>query len=92
MDNSGVRKWRIVIDYRDLNAVSLSDAYPIPNITTILERVGGANYYSVLDLANGFWHVNLHPDSRKYTAFSTEFGHFHFKKLAFGLKNAPAIF
>ncbi|KAL7286467.1 hypothetical protein TKK_0019413 [Trichogramma kaykai] len=91
-DAEGNKRWRIVLDFRALNEKTLSDAYPLPDITQIFDQVGSAKYYSVLDLAWGFWQIKLHPDDTHKCAFSTPFGHYEFSRMAFGLKNAPATF
>ena len=82
----------MVIDFRSLNKQTVGDAYPLPNITDILDQLGGPRYFSVLDLASGFHQIPLHPDSRAKTAFSTPYGHLEFTRMPFGLKNAPATF
>ena len=91
-DAQGNKRWRMVIDFRQLNKKTISDAYPLPNITHILDQLGGAQYFSTLDLAMGFHQVPMHPNSKSKTAFSTPYGHFQFKRMPFGLKNAPATF
>ena len=91
-DAHGNKRWRMVIDFRLLNEQTVGDAYPLPNITDILDQLGGARYFSVLDLASGFHQIPLHPDSRAKTAFSTPYGHLEFTRMPFGLKNAPATF
>lgn len=91
-DSKGRVKWRMVIDYRGLNEKTVSNAYPIPHITDILDQLGGAKYFSTLDLASGFHQISMHPESQHMTAFSTPFGHYEFKKMPFGLKNAPSTF
>ena len=91
-DSEGQVKWRMVIDYRALNEKSVSDAYPLPNITDILDQLGGAKYFSSLDLASGFHQIPMDPESQQKTAFSTPYGHYEYKRMPFGLKNAPSTF
>lgn len=57
MDASGQKKWRIVIDYRKLNDVTVGDAYPLPNTEYILDQLGHSNYFTTLDLASGFHQI-----------------------------------
>lgn len=64
-DNSGKRKWRIVIDYRKLNEVTINDKFPIPNIENILDKLGKAQYFTTLDLAKGFHQVMVKEDRKK---------------------------
>lgn len=88
----GQKRWRMVMDFRRLNDLTIKDSYPLPNITSILDQLGGAQYFSILDLAMGFHQIKMHPDSKSKTAFSTPFGHYHFNRMPFGLKNAPSTF
>lgn len=92
LDASNERKWRIVIDYRKLNEVTISDAHPIPNIEDILDQLGDAKYFTTLDLASGFHQIEMNPEDKQKTAFSTPLGHYEFNRMPFGLKNAPATF
>lgn len=92
VDNSGLKKWRIVIDYRKLNEITISDKFPIPNIESILDKLGRAQYFSTLDLAKGFHQILVKDEDRCKTAFSTPLGHFEFTRMPFGLKNAPSTF
>ena len=89
---NGKTKKRMVLDYRRLNDQLIEDKYPIPNITDILEKLGRCHYFSSIDLANGYHQVEMDPEDIEKTAFSTEQGHFEFKRMPFGLKNAPATF
>lgn len=91
-NSSGEPRWRMVIDYRKLNDKTVGDAYPLPNITEILDQLGGAKYFSTLDLASGFHQIPVDPISKAKTAFSTPHGHYEFNRMPFGLKNAPATF
>lgn len=91
-DARGIKKWRMVIDFRKLNEKTVGDAYPLPNITDILDQLGSAKYFSTFDLASGFHQIPMHPDHSSKTAFSTPHGHFEFNQMPFGLKNAPSTF
>lgn len=91
-DSSGQKRWRMVIDYRNLNEKTIGDAYPLPNISDILDQLGNAKYFSILDLASGFHQIPMAPKDAPKTAFSTPYGHYQFKRMPFGLKNAPATF
>ncbi|XP_078797929.1 uncharacterized protein LOC144989406 [Oryzias latipes] len=83
---------RPCIDFRKLNAVSEFDAYPMPRVDELLERIGAAGYITTLDLCKGYWQVPLEPASRPYTAFRTPAGLFQFTVMPFGLHGAPATF
>ena len=65
LDSKGNKKWRMVIDYRALNEKTIADAYPLPNITDILDQLGGAKYFSVMDLSSGFTRSLWIPIHRK---------------------------
>jgi len=92
VDSSGEKKWRIVIDMRLLNQQIKDDKFPLPNANEILDSLGGAIYFSHLDLSQGYYQVELHPESRKYTAFTTNKGQFQMKRLPMGLKISPSTF
>ena len=86
-------KYRFCIDFRDLNVRSKKDAYPIPNMDAILNRLRRAKYISKVDLKNAYYQIPLDEESRKYTAFAVPgSGLWQFKRMPFGLTNAPATF
>ncbi|XP_033363072.1 uncharacterized protein LOC117241209 [Bombus vosnesenskii] len=91
-DSQGNKRWRLVIDYRKLNDKTIGDAFPLPNITEILDQLGSAKYFSTFDLASGFHQIRMSQEDAHKTAFSTPYGHFQFKRMPFGLKDAPATF
>jgi hypothetical protein len=89
---SSEKKWRLVVDFRQLNKKLLGDVYPIPRIDDILDQLGRAKYFSVLDLQCGFHQIGLDEESRDYTSFTTERGTFRFTRVPFGIKVAPNSF
>lgn len=91
-DIHGNKKWRVVVDFRKLNEKTIGDAYPLPNITEILDQLGNSKYFSSLDLASGYHQVTMSQKDQQKTAFSTPFGHYEFNRMPFGLKGAPATF
>jgi hypothetical protein len=89
---SGKQKFRLVVDYRKLNHKTVGDAYPLPDITEILDQLGQAKYFSCLDLAMGYHQTDMNPNDIDKTAFSTKQGHWAYRKMPFGLWTAPATF
>ena len=84
--------YRICIDYRKLNKVTKPDAFPLPRIDDMLESFGGAQWFTTLDLASGYWQVEMNAEDVEKTAFVTPFGLYEFLVMPFGLSYAPATF
>ena len=80
------------IIYRRVNAITKKDVYPLPRIDDILDTLGQARYFSTLDLASGYWQIEMDPATKDKSAFTTHAGPFEFERMPFGLCNAPATF
>jgi len=65
---------RLCVDYRRLNGVSKMDAYPMPRIDELIDRLGKSCFISTMDLTRGYWQVPVSKESRPKTAFATPFG------------------
>jgi len=83
---------RFCVDYRKLNNVTRKDAYPLPHIDETLDALSGAKVFSTLDLASGYWQVEMDAADCEKTAFATRHGLFEFQVMPFGLCNAPGTF
>jgi hypothetical protein len=84
--------WRMCLDFRRLNNVTVKDAYPLPRITDLLARIKRSRFFVALDLKAGYWQIRMDPNSQKYTAFRAGQGLYEFLVMPFGLTNAPATF
>ena len=84
---------RFCVDYRGLNQVTRADHYPLPLARSeIFDTLGGAKVFSCLDCQQGYWQVSVAEEDRHKTAFRCFLGLFHFKRVPFGLKNAPSTY
>uniref|UniRef100_A0A2N9EMS1 Integrase catalytic domain-containing protein n=1 Tax=Fagus sylvatica TaxID=28930 RepID=A0A2N9EMS1_FAGSY len=87
-----VTGWRMCIDYRKLNSATRKDHFPLPFIDQILERVAGHEYYYFLDGYSGYYQIEIALEDQGKTTCTCPFGTFAFRRMPFGLCNAPATF
>ncbi|CAM8983891.1 unnamed protein product [Rhodiola kirilowii] len=87
-----VNGWRMCIDYRKLNKATKKDHFPIPFIDQMLERLAGHKYFCFLDGYSGFHQIPILPDDQRKTTFICPYGTFAFRRMPFGLCNAPGTF
>ena len=83
---------RFCIDFRALNKLTISDAEPIPEFEEMLTQIEGCKFFTQIDLAKGYWQIEVKPEHRHLTAFRTNKGLFHFVRMPFGLVTAPHSF
>ena len=83
---------RMCVDYRELNANTIPERFPLPLISDQIARLGGARFFCSLDMASGFHQVPVHPNSIEKTAFVTPDGQWEYTTTPFGLRNAPSVF
>ena len=83
---------RFCVDYRKLNAVTVSDSYPLALISDILDQIGNSTIFTTLDLKAGYWQIEMDEESIPKTAFRCHRGLYEFLRLPFGLKYGPAAF
>ncbi|KAL1915188.1 uncharacterized protein VTP21DRAFT_7464 [Calcarisporiella thermophila] len=83
---------RMAVDYRRLNEVTKKDRYPLPNPQDYFSHLRGAKVFSTIDLASGFWQIELEEADKEKTAFTSPLGLYEFNVMPFGLTNDPATF
>jgi hypothetical protein len=84
--------WRMCIDYRKLNKATKKDHFPLPFIDEMLERLANHSFYCFLDGYSGYHQIPIHPDDQSKTTFTCPYGTHAYRRMSFGLCNAPASF
>ena len=84
--------FRITLNYKRLNSVTVKDNYPLPVINELLHRLKTAIIFSKLDFDSGYYQITMDENSRRYTAFACEYGFYEWTVLPMGLKNSGATF
>ncbi|GKC17832.1 putative reverse transcriptase domain-containing protein [Tanacetum coccineum] len=84
--------FRMCIDYRELNKLTVKNHYPLPRIDDLSDQLQGLSVYSKIDLQSGYHQLHIKEEDIPITAFRTRYGHFEFQVMPFGLTNAPAVF
>ena len=87
-----VTGWRVCIDYRKLNTATRKDHFPLPFIDQMLDRLAGHPHFCFLDGYSGYNQIAIAPEDQEKTTFTCPYGTFAFRRMPFGLCNAPATF
>src|SRR5207237_9011985 len=84
--------YRLCLDYRKINAVTKKDVYPLPRMEDALDRLGGAKYFSVLDMLFGYYQIEVEDRDKEKTSFITPDGLYEFNRMPMGMcGSAPTL-
>nr|GEY41356.1 putative reverse transcriptase domain-containing protein [Tanacetum cinerariifolium] len=86
------KSFRMCIDYRELNKLTLKNRYPLPRIDDLFDQLQGSSVYSKIDLRSGYRQLRVRDEDIPKTAFRTRYGHYEFQVMPFGLTNTPVVF
>jgi hypothetical protein len=87
-----VTGWRMCIDYRKLNKATRKDHFPLPFIDEMLEWLANHSFFCFLDRYSGYHQIPIHPDDQSKITFICPYGTYAYRRMSFGLCNAPASF
>jgi len=84
--------WRICVDYRRLNAMTIKNRFPLPIFDEIVDELWGAKWFTTLDMASGYHQILVDPKDKYKMAFQTHHGHYEYKVMPYGVTGGPATF
>ena len=86
------RKWRMCVNFTDLNKACPKDSFPLPRINALVDSTSGYELLSFIDAFSGYNQILIHPEDQEKTSFITDRGLYCYKVTPFGLKNVGATY